>query len=1563
MNNTFIHKLGFIIPNCDIKYNIKKIITYENRISLVTKQNELIIFDYLNSSLNKKFIFLTNIQNREEIYKVFTIHKPNTIIERGNILKLSFIIITNTFKLYFCDYFSGRCYSKINLYKNFKNETVKHVSLYRNRFIIFLLSKRFLIFDSFSQMICFEQNYQFEDKNQYIKDTSISLCFETKKCRFFLISELKREYFLLIDFSKFDLHNENLNYEDYDYDSISFNFYKTTFNINNKLKYFSDEFIYYYSSLFESFIFTENGNINFSVLDSIDDISILNKKTLTYSNIKSPLIFIGELEIEGKLLICLVYKNLHIDIFDYIKKTQELKLIKQYSLLTDNNGFQFKIITMINKLLIYYIDNIYIYEFKIDEMNYEEDQFEDDYFQKRRIKIEERVWDNFLDINNFMDKKLYFSNYFKENFEDFKINILKELNSVRIDDATGSITNINESILPKNDNSFRIKSISKDVPIKKNLTISNLPYLTSNSSKFKISCSNLFVNKKDFSIYYIIGLNDGSVYIFETFLLEDLQIQPVLKLKAHESKITYMDVYNNRTLITASDDGLITFTDISEKGINIYLKNKSNTQEKNNLNLLSTPIKENPRQETNNFILIEPYFQFRSFYKLKSIMPVVQLDNINIIDNDNIKKRFNNNLAFIFDNFSLKLINMDSNQTIFNFNSNTKDIKGIYMKIQSNSLLILLENFWLKICSLSSRSVERVINNLEEVYYILKADDKFRVYFADQYKILINDFDMIYKNEEQASNKQDIKNSKDGNKKFDYEYESIQDKKLLTDMSNDKFSLNEINKKIKKSLKTINQSDGNDDLENINKIKNIFLNQFQYFLFQRKKNYLNITNNKFDALWIKSFEDYIIDDILNIVYDESLDEKLKKLKILNIINYPHKIFPLSKEKSQTTGIEVYNIILGNQLIQSIQFDFIELFFNIEKIVSDLKSTKSFLKIKHKFFNILSLCRIWGFSLEQDLMISKIFKIFSPIFEFFLILQGVDSSCTILINEEGLYNGTNLFKTHFKYLFETYINIPEEKRTEIKNKNSFDDKKYLITNECGYLTNLKFFTQSNDASHLINMLYFGSLLSILGYDDGMNISKFVTNDKLYLRILSNQNLIKFSNLQSQSLQIFDLCENLSLTSKDIIMIDYLIWKKTEEKRASFQIDVINKGKSELFLEFDLKINRLSKYIEDLHYLIFRKQTEISSSSEKISNYFSSENLKDLINEKYLTELDLFNIYTLIIINSMSPGKISNNTIEKTCEIMILYVFKIFKNQELKNKYCKVIIEMISKSSSALEKIFKENSIHFVKILVGLYTSIKIPIDLNGIYKKYDIGNCSIIKSEDNLNFLKIMIAKIIKSYSKSKINLILKYIIEEFKNKTETPDSYNYMMEIIWLLFKDKNYKHVPILHNLIGLLMTTMSPLQKDLRLVCLENCKSILSILLLYYPMISFQQNSQRLAVGSSDGKVFLYDVTTGSIWKNLNAHGNEISALIFDQSGEILITYSAVEGSLKFWKIGLKGFLTSIFGMKDGYYKIKKYEICENISPDNRLNNIKLQIMPNNSSKIMIVREDQSTDVLSLS
>jgi len=157
--------------------------------------------------------------------------------------------------------------------------------------------------------------------------------------------------------------------------------------------------------------------------------------------------------------------------------------------------------------------------------------------------------------------------------------------------------------------------------------------------------------------------------------------------------------------------------------------------------------------------------------------------------------------------------------------------------------------------------------------------------------------------------------------------------------------------------------------------------------------------------------------------------------------------------------------------------------------------------------------------------------------------------------------------------------------------------------------------------------------------------------------------------------------------------------------------------------------------------------------------------------------------------------------KLTQILVLFIFKYLNTPTTKINITKTIIEIVSKSTLYLEKIYAENSSNYGKFLIDLYASIKIPIDLDGLFKKYEIDNIVIIKAEDTYNFLKIMMAKNIKNFSKLKINVIMRIMLEELQKTSQTYDYHSYLLELLWILYREKSGKHVKYLPLLIDLIM------------------------------------------------------------------------------------------------------------------------------------------------------------------
>ena len=347
-----------------------------------------------------------------------------------------------------------------------------------------------------------------------------------------------------------------------------------------------------------------------------------------------------------------------------------------------------------------------------------------------------------------------------------------------------------------------------------------------------------------------------------------------------------------------------------------------------------------------------------------------------------------------------------------------------------------------------------------------------------------------------------------------------------------------------------------------------------------------------------------------------------------------------------------------------------------------------------------------------------------------------------------------------------------------------------------------------------------------------------------------------------------------------------------------------------------------------------------------------------------ELSIINIlmsyhYAMIDSNPKSTDKLKDNEVLKLTHLLVLFVFKNLKSKALKISFSQNIVELLGKSNEILNKIYEKHTANYAKFLIQYYCSFNTPIILSSVYRKYEIGTIEIIKCEESHNFLKIILCEYIKLFCKTKISYVLKLIVEEFNALEKEPEKeitnyYSYLVEILWLIFKDRNHNLVQYLPIVTNQIMRLMSPQNKELKSICIENSKKVLSHLIINYPMIAFHSNMQKLAVGSVDGKIFIYDMSTGNMWKNLTAHNTQVSAVIFDSTGNSIISYSAQEHLLKCWKIGLTNFFGNFFSMKE--YKSKKLpEIKTKIKPEVALANTKFQLT-NKEGQVLLTREDKS-------
>lgn len=103
---------------------------------------------------------------------------------------------------------------------------------------------------------------------------------------------------------------------------------------------------------------------------------------------------------------------------------------------------------------------------------------------------------------------------------------------------------------------------------------------------------------------------------------------------------------------------------------------------------------------------------------------------------------------------------------------------------------------------------------------------------------------------------------------------------------------------------------------------------------------------------------------------------------------------------------------------------------------------------------------------------------------------------------------------------------------------------------------------------------------------------------------------------------------------------------------------------------------------------------------------------------------------------------------------------------------------------------------------------------------------------------------------------------------------------------------------LVESVVRSLDPHVHMLREVSLRPATTLVHDLVMRYPQASFDQEEQRLAVGTKEGVIFIYDLNSATRWHVLEGHKGPIAALAFNNNGKILASYSVEDCQVKLWK-----------------------------------------------------------------
>ncbi|KAK0185711.1 hypothetical protein F5146DRAFT_1071194 [Armillaria mellea] len=127
-----------------------------------------------------------------------------------------------------------------------------------------------------------------------------------------------------------------------------------------------------------------------------------------------------------------------------------------------------------------------------------------------------------------------------------------------------------------------------------------------------------------------------------------------------------------------------------------------------------------------------------------------------------------------------------------------------------------------------------------------------------------------------------------------------------------------------------------------------------------------------------------------------------------------------------------------------------------------------------------------------------------------------------------------------------------------------------------------------------------------------------------------------------------------------------------------------------------------------------------------------------------------------------------------------------------------------------------------------------------------------------------------------------------------------IMQIVAFLIRKRPMVLYPNLPKLMEAVVKSLDPNSTSHRDAILDTATEIIGHVVKTYPCIDFHMSTQRLAVGTSEGAIVMYDLKTAIRLYVLEGHKKSITACSFSPDGRRLVTLSLEESVVLVWKVG---------------------------------------------------------------
>ena len=147
-----------------------------------------------------------------------------------------------------------------------------------------------------------------------------------------------------------------------------------------------------------------------------------------------------------------------------------------------------------------------------------------------------------------------------------------------------------------------------------------------------------------------------------------------------------------------------------------------------------------------------------------------------------------------------------------------------------------------------------------------------------------------------------------------------------------------------------------------------------------------------------------------------------------------------------------------------------------------------------------------------------------------------------------------------------------------------------------------------------------------------------------------------------------------------------------------------------------------------------------------------------------------------------------------------------------------------------------------------------------------------------------------------------------------------VLVIVGKLVKQSRVDFYPEVSILVDAIVKALNPHIPGLRDATLSNGTTLLNLMVALYPNLAIDLQEQRLAVGTRDGLVHVYDLSSATRVHTLTCHApHAVSAVAFAGANKVLATYSMETGQVKIWKT-----TQSLFGILSGEPQtVKTFEV----------------------------------------